>query len=425
MISENIAPNLQPAEPQRRPPLDTASAWQFGLSLLAALILWGLALSMLAIGLFQHFNPTNAALGDTPYFLMTAGTALGGCLMLPSAAYALLHLMGRPAPANLLLHGALLPIVALLGLVLALLLGNWVSANGGLSWLLLPPLHILAVGLPVFLLVYLAVRDIPLGSPQRVWGVFAVGTFLGPLIIFFLETLAVILAIAGLITWISTQPALLNQITDLARQFQGTRPTPEEIQRLVMPLLANPLTLFLVFLFASVIVPLIEEALKPIGVWLLIGKNLTPAAGFTAGIISGAGYALVESLAIASGGDGWVGLVIARMGTAIIHILTTGMIGWALALAWEQGRYLRLGGTYLGNVFIHGLWNGLTLLIAFSAIPEVRVLLPIPNVLETVANLAPYGLVVLAGMGFIGLIVANRSLYWSQIPKPAVDTSVV
>jgi len=425
MTSETLPPIPPSEKPSDQQAFDAGSAWQLGLSLLAAVLLWGFSLSLLGLGLYQRFNPSSAAIGDTPYFLLAAGTTLGGFLMLPSAAYSLLHLLGRPVKSSIVLRGALLPAVAILVLVLAVLLGNWVAGSGRVSWLLLPPLHILAVALPVFLLVYLAVRDIPLGTPQRVWGVFAVGAFLGPMMIFILESLAVVLVIVGFVAWVTTQPALLAQFSNLARQLQGTRPSPDEIQRLLMPLLANRVTLFLIFLFAAVIVPLIEEALKPIGVWLLVGNNLTPMAGFTAGILSGAGYALVESLALTSGSEGWTSVVIARMGTAIVHIFTTGMIGWAMALAWSEGRYLRLGGTYLMNVLIHGLWNGLTLLVAFAAIPTTRSVLPIPDVIGVVATLAPYGLVVLAAFTFIGLIIANRSLYWSQVPKPAPETGVV
>jgi hypothetical protein len=425
MTSETTPPTPPGEDRTAQPSSNAGSAWQLALSLLAALALWGLSLTLIGLGLYQLFNPSNVALGSTPYFLMAGGTILGGFLMLPSAVYSLLHLMGRPVTTSIILKGAVLPAAAILVLVLALLLGNWVSGSNRVSWLLLPPLHILAVAMPVFLLIYLAVRDIPLGTPQRAWGVFAVGAFLGPFIIFILETLAVVLVIIGFAGWISTQPALLSQFTDLARQFQGTRPSPDEVQRLLMPLLANRVTLFLIFMFAAVIVPLIEEALKPIGVWLLVGSNMTPVAGFTAGILSGAGYALVESLALTSGADGWASVVIARMGTAIIHIFTTGMIGWALALAWTQGRYLRLGGTYLVNVTIHGLWNGLTLLIAFAAIPETRSQLPVPNALDTVVTLAPYGLIILAVLGFIGLIVVNRRLYWSQVPRSAAETGVV
>jgi RsiW-degrading membrane proteinase PrsW (M82 family) len=84
---------------------------------------------------------------------------------------------------------------------------------------------------------------------------------------------------------------------------------------------------------------------------------LTPVEGFTAGLLSGAGYALFESLALASGGEQWAALVFARIGTAGIHILTTGLTGWALVLAWRRRRFLRLAATYVFVVSVHGVWN--------------------------------------------------------------------
>jgi hypothetical protein len=34
-----------------------------------------------------------------------------------------------------------------------------------------------------------------------------------------------------------------------------------------------------------------------------------------------------------------------------------GLMGWALASTWQDGRYLRLVLTYLGVSALHGLWN--------------------------------------------------------------------
>src|SRR4030067_2197270 len=104
-----------------------------------------------------------------------------------------------------------------------------------------------------------------------------------------------------------------------------------------------------------------------LGGWCLGGSRLPPAEGFTAGILCGAGYALVESLILSvDGGEQWVSLVFARIGTAVVHPLTSGLTGWALAYAWRENRYLRLGAAYLGAVLLHGLWNGLTMLILIT-----------------------------------------------------------
>jgi hypothetical protein len=86
------------------------------------------------------------------------------------------------------------------------------------------------------------------------------------------------------------------------------------------------------------------------------------------------------------------------MGTGVIHILTSGLTGWALALAWRERQYLRLGLVYLGVALIHGLWNGLTLLLVFSGFSPL---------LEQVHpdQWVPY---VLVGMSIAGL----ASLLW-------------
>ncbi len=49
--------------------------------------------------------------------------------------------------------------------------------------------------------------------------------------------------------------------------------------------------IFGVLAVISGIVPLIEEILKPIALWSLVGKDLTDQEGFVAGLLSGAGFA--------------------------------------------------------------------------------------------------------------------------------------
>jgi hypothetical protein len=102
------------------------------------------------------------------------------------------------------------------------------------------------------------------------------------------------------------------------------------------------------------------------------------------------------------------------MGTAVIHILNTGMVGWALVLAWREGRYLRLGITYLGAVLVHALWNSLALSAAFNELMK-----PVGQpgelpLIDLAGRIAPYGLAALAVVGFFTLLWMNRSLWRSQ-----------
>jgi len=326
--------------------------------------------------------------------------------------------MGRSSSRPISLRGLLIPAIVITLLPLALLAGNWVSSRQEFAWLLLPPFHILAISLPVLFLTYLAIHGLSLGSPQRAWGVFAAGSFLGPVLIFAAE-LAVPLAflVIGMI-WLASRPDLMNNLVTQMEGLQNGSPTPEQVQQLILPYLTRPTVIFAIGIFAAVIVPLIEELLKPIGVWFLVGTPLTPAGGFVAGILCGAGYALIESLGLASSGEGWASLAIARMGTAGVHILTTGLSGWALALAWRRNRYLRLGGVYLFNVAFHGLWNALTLTIVASSLPRLGNT-SVYSRLDQVAKFAPALLGGLALFSIIGLLAAN----WHLSKKQALETS--
>jgi len=216
--------------------------------------------------------------------------------------------------------------------------------------------------------------------------------------------------------FIAGQPDLLQELRNLAEWLSLSEPTPEMVLERLGPYLVRPGVIFAVIAFGAMIVPLIEEALKPIGVWLLVGRGLQPSARFAAGVLSGAGYALFESLAIAAGGEDWITLVVVRVGTAIIHILTAGLTGWALTMAWRHKRYLLLAVTYLGAVMVHGLWNGLSLLNSFALLSqefEIAANIPLPGL----ANLAPYILGAMAAASLVALLVFNRSLARASQPK--------
>src|SRR5665648_436784 len=119
--------------------------------------------------------------------------------------------------------------------------------------------------------------------------------------------------------------------------------------------------------FVSVIVPLVEEFLKPAGTWLVVKKNMTPREGFALGVLSGAGYALFETLS-ASGnmGNGQSVILLGRAGTDLLHIFTTGIIGWAMISDWKLKGWFKLISIYILSTFIHGLWNGLALTLGAS-----------------------------------------------------------
>jgi hypothetical protein len=303
----------------------------------------------------------------------------------------------------------------------ALFLGNWASHNNQVTWLLLPPLNLIAAGLPALWIVYIGTHGLLPGAPRRGWGVFASGLVLGPLIAMILELLLIVVVGILALLWVMLNPSLANQLNALIFRLQNAGPNLEPELRLLIPFLLNPGIIFLGFAFISVLVPLLEELLKPIGVWFLIGQKLTPAQGFGYGVLSGIGFGLIENLGSTSGGaTDWALLASARISTLLLHSFTAGLVGWALVSAWSERHYLRLAIAYAVAVILHGLWNGLVVLsaaVSLQGLSDVS----LPSTLKQAGEFAPYGIIVLGVVVLILFFEANVLLRRdSQLVTPVL-----
>lgn len=343
---------------------------QLAFSLLASFLSFSSAVGLVGLGFVQLYTPEGTRQQTLVVFIAAASGLLTAVLLLPSAWFALLRLIGRPvvSPAWMrwLSERPILPVLAIILLAPVFFLGGLVSKNPQAAWLLLPPIQLLAVGLPVYIFSTIGRWKLTAGSPQLNWGIFSAGLVLGPLIILSLEVLALVGLGLLAIVYVSLRPDLQSELTLLGRQINAAGDSPEAIFNLLKPYLLNPLAILALFTFVSGIVPLIEEIFKPIGAWLAAGSRLTAAQGFAAGLLSGTGYALFENLALSNAGSDWTIILAGRIGTAVLHITTAGLTGWALITAVNERRYLRLGVVFLLSVFIHGLWNALALLSAVS-----------------------------------------------------------
>jgi RsiW-degrading membrane proteinase PrsW (M82 family) len=180
------------------------------------------------------------------------------------------------------------------------------------------------------------------------------------------------------------------------------------LQTLILPLLANPWVILATLVCFAVVVPLLEELIKPLAVWALLGLGASPADGLVLGAIAGAGFGLTETLFSLSNVDGqaqWLALVVGRTGTNLLHVTTTALIGWGLVSAWRSRKFARLGLAYLCAVLLHGLWNTFSLVSALAGIwlPSQPL-----GVLLSYAALA--GLLGLGGVCLGLLFGANRRL---------------
>ena len=363
-----VISDLPPHKTQ--PNLHWPSVWQFGLSLFATMALWGIA----ALMLFGVFDSTLA--GDTTgaiaILLNTAGMAFAGVLLLPSVGYALLRLLGKNISFNLNFRYSTWLIFVLPPVIL---LGYLSSRLDSTAYLFLPILHILAAVISVGWFVAIGIRGLSAGSPQLSWGIFGSGLVGAPLLSLVTELFALLLLVLFGMIFLLQDPQLMEVFLEFSQSLPEN--APEEAINVLEPYLMQPGVLYIALLFGALLVPILEELFKPIGVWLLVGRQPTPSQGFAAGLLSGAGYALFENFLLGAGaGTDWAVVVIARLGTSLVHVLTTGLMGWALVLAWRERRYLRLGLTYTIAVAIHGIWNGMVILTAVSEIFDDQVVIP-------------------------------------------------
>jgi hypothetical protein len=388
------------------------------LSALAVFILWSAALLMVTVGItemvFTQAEDT-VLTNSQQLFVMAVVYAAIGMLTLPSVYYALWRVLGLKAIDLRSTLARFDPILWIVALPVVLLVGYYVSGKTLLAWFVLPFLHIVAVGLPIFWLLYLSIRNLPIGSPQRMWGIFTSGLLLAPSVALILEGLIGLVLLFFVILYISSRPDLVEQISRVADWMNLTNPSPELLFEEISPMVVQPLVILSILFFGSIVVPLIEEAIKPIGVWLLVGKKLPSAAGFVAGALSGAAYAMIESLVLTSDGQQWISMMVARIGTAIIHILTSGLVGWALVQIRQKRGFVLLFTSYIVAVILHGMWNALTLFSTFSILSFLRGLQLPYAYIYNLGWIAPFGLIFLASGSFVTLLYANRLLRHSRI----------
>lgn len=405
---------------QSRPGRDLITIAQFIVSsfgLVFALLGAGL---LLVFGLVALFSEVLDLASTASIFGMAWVSGLLAALALPSLVYSFRRMQGQdiqpPQPARMRWASLLLMVWPL-----ALALGNQISAQGSLAWLLLPPLHLLAVGLPIWWLVELARQRLPAGSRQREWGVLNFSLLVTTPVVILVEIalFGALLIFFGI--WLSGRPDLVTQLEILGQRIISSQPNPETILQLTRPYLQNPLVIFSILALLAGLVPLIEELLKPLALWALAGRRLTPAEGFAAGAICGGAFALLESLLSLSNPiqDGWAMLAVGRAGTGLLHIATTALVGWAMASAWQTGSYLRLGLAYLLAAGLHGLWNALSVLSAVGVLLEN----PPENLrwLTGFGQSAPFSILILVLVLFLLLWGGNRLL--SKTPPPALENN--
>lgn len=354
------------------------------------------------------------------FWLPAAGLLISGILLIAPAILAYTRWFGWNAPRWL--EKLKYPHIGILVLLylFTLGIGNFLAEHSFATALLLPFLHIGGVAIPILFFLALALRNVEGGSAQRKWGAFSVGLGLSPNIIIIVELVALLFFILFSIVVVGSNPELAQMLREIAKSARPSTPSPAELIEEIQPLLIKPGVVLAVLFFSSIIVPLVEEMLKPLGVWMLSGKIRTAAEGFSAGALGGAGYALLESFLLVGTRQEWIISVIGRSGTGVVHIFTAGLVGAALAEAWNQKRYARLAIAYLCSVTLHGIWNGLAILYTIRTLVTVDEGIWSIQWVNLLARATPYSIFALTLLITLAVLVFNRRL---RVTSGTISTS--
>lgn len=364
-----------------------------GLALLSLVTVAGRSVALSQVGGIASLAWTSAAIS---------------VLLMPSAVYAALRLLGIdrsfPQVKNPLRAASILMFVW----PSLILVGHQISRLDTVSWIILPPLQTFLIAIPIWWLVEMGRFSLTGTGARQTWGVLSVGLLVSPPLILIIEILLILIFGIFMFAWLASQPALLNQLTLSLQRVANSQMDPEVLLRVIRPYVSQPGVVYGLMGFSSGLVPMVEELLKPLAVWFLIARKPTPSQGFTAGLLCGAAFAFLESMGATASpmGDTWSVVMVARAGTGLLHIVTSALVGWGLAVAWSHGQYLRLAAAFLVSISLHAIWNVFGILSGVNGVASF----PAESVLGRLIQITPIGLAVLVVCLFMILLGANHRL---------------
>jgi hypothetical protein len=307
-----------------------------------------------------------------------------------------------------------IPLIVLISISLGAAVAFY--ANNYLSWFILPMATLLVIVPPIFLFIGLGSNGIEAGPRWRAWGTVGLGLTVGPLLMIFIELFVLLLALAAFAVFLSFQPEKLQEFESFV-QLLNQQTGEEAVLNMLAPYLSDPRVITAILGYIALFVPLVEEMLKPLAVWLFAKSIAKPSQGFVLGMLSGGAFALVESLnAAAESSEAWPFAVGVRAGTSLLHIILSGLMGYAIVSALREKRFARLGITYFAVVAIHGIWNACAVGLALSASGET---LGKPEWLTTFLPASAAGILVL-GVGILVVLVASNRKIRSMTATPSI-----
>jgi RsiW-degrading membrane proteinase PrsW (M82 family) len=261
--------------------------------------------------------------------------------------------------------------ICLVGLTLTLIIGQLIISVGRLAAVVVPLFHVLAIALPAIGILILAGHGLKGSSRtatrRQIIGEISLGAFGTTAVSITLEA---VVGVTLLVVAIVVTPGGLAQVAGLRASLSD--PSLLQDPQALVDWLLRPWILVPLILLFVIIGPLIEETMKGLGVPLLTlwrGEPPSPAQGWLWGLAVGAGFAITEGVFNGAAGLGFFAVIaLLRAGATLMHMTAAGLtgMGWAGTLSTRRPWPLLRG--YVAGVTLHGLWNGLTILIGISSI---------------------------------------------------------
>lgn len=397
----------------------TNKNWQVILTLMvSALGIMFFIVQAFALGIFWLTSILDATVGTQQSIsigLLFWTSVLGGFLLVPLLLLSIYRISGDPIPRWL---DARRPDFqkrlrwAILAWPVMVVLGWLVASNKSLAVFLLGPINVLVAGLPVLWIFLVARHGLSGGSHMRQWRIFAFSITLLPVMVILAELLAIgLLGGAGWI-WMEFRfmrdPQLERDVSILFNQVMAFGDDLDGLIQFLEPYILQPGVIYWVLAIFAGILPIIEEFLKPLALWGLVHRKITQQEGFVGGLLCGAGFALMENVFYFTNvllAEDWLFMAVGRAGTGVLHILASGLVGWGLAKAWQEGKWAFLALLTLGAFVLHGLWNAFALV---SGVAPFLVLGTEPTLTQMLLYYSP--LVVLLLISILSLLLINRHL---------------
>ena len=382
----------------------------FALFTFSIIGLWGLAFSAFILGVFNLAVPKTKGFTPEMDFSVAAILLFLSVLIVPSLINSYKHMLGHPIASSRIGSKPLI-LVLLAGVWLSILpLGNWIGQICYAGLLVMPIANLLAFVIPIYLLVVLALHNSQPINPQRPWGILNYAMIGGTTLSFIFETLVVVALFIGMTGFLATMP----QLRESLQQMRGSLPNLDQttIEKLTQILFSNPSSIYILLLIVSVATPLVEESVKPLGILFFRSSPLRPENGFFMGVLSGAGFGLLESLmaSIQATGADWVQLAIVRIGSDCMHITASGLVGWGVVSLFWQKDWKRFVINFLLAIGLHGLWNSLAIAIGvFEVVPG----LVLPG-FAVISKVAPAILITLSILSILALWILNRRFFHNR-----------